>query len=198
MIRWFILHPMLDRDQLGPIIDYLQHQRFVPLVGARPGDAAPQQPLLTMKGRSPQTLLRHVEQWHRGLARGNRVQIREWAASGYAGLNYSEGMADRDSFRRWTIRELVSGSALLAEGRQMKHCVATYAASCARGMASIWTLEVESRDGCEKLLTIEVRNSARLICQARGRMNRMPTQRELNLLHRWAATAGLSVSNYLE
>jgi hypothetical protein len=55
----------------------------------------------------------------------------------------------------------------------MKHCVATYASSCARGHCSIWTMEVESMDGITKAVTIEVRNSALLICQVRGKANRL-------------------------
>ena len=55
---------------------------------------------------------------------------------------------------------------MVAEGRAMKHCVATYAHSCASGACSIWALEVETFEGRTKALTVEVQNVARMICQA--------------------------------
>jgi len=69
----------------------------------------------------------------------------------------------------------------MTEGRQMKHCVATYVSSCARGHCSIWTMEVESMDGVTRAVTIEVRNSARMICQVRGKAN--PTDRKRTADH---------------
>ena len=41
-------------------------------------------------------------------------------------------------------------------------------------------------NGTEKAITIEVRNRARQICQARGKRNRMPTPKERSMMRRWA------------
>lgn len=79
----------------------------------------------------------------------------------------------------------------------MRHCVATYAQSCSRGHCSIWTMERKSREGTQRLLTLEVHAASRRIVQARGRANRRPEQRERDLLGRWAAAAGLVVASYL-
>ena len=68
----------------------------------------------------------------------------------------------------------------------MKHCVATYAHSCGSGACSIWTLEVQTFDGCAKILTVEVQNAARLICQARGKCNTLPGEKHRGILRRWA------------
>ncbi len=97
----------------------------------------------------------------------------------------------------WTLTELLSTKALVAEGRKMKHCVATYAHSCASGACSIWTLEVETFEGRAKVLTVEVQNRARLICQARGKCNMRPGEEHRGILRRWAENAGLHLANYV-
>ncbi len=79
----------------------------------------------------------------------------------------------------------------------MKHCVATYAHSCARGACSIWTLEVETFEGCAKILTVEVQNGSKLICQARGKCNMLPGDKHRGILRRWAEQAGLSLAKHM-
>ena len=79
----------------------------------------------------------------------------------------------------------------------MRHCVAAYAHSCASGACSIWSLEVETFEGRAKVLTVEVQNGARLICQARGKCNMLPGEKLRGILRRWAASTGLSLANYV-
>ncbi|PHQ34964.1 PcfJ domain-containing protein [Rhodopirellula bahusiensis] len=150
-----------------------------------------------MKGRTPESLLRRVDEWHRKLATDNTQQMRQWQPSGIESFELKEGSLDKPNYRCWTIRELLSSKALVAEGRQLKHCVATYASSCARGRCSIWTVEIESYDGIVKSLTVEVQNGSRLITQARGKANRLPTDKEKHVLCRWASKAGLKLANYV-
>lgn len=99
--------------------------------------------------------------------------------------------------RIWRIRELLSSQALIAEGRAMRHCVGSYASSCANGHCSIWTMEVESFDGLEKRQTIEV-NAHRAVVQSRGKRNDLPTQQEREMLGRWAQEAELTISSYVD
>lgn len=201
VIRWFVRHPLLDRTHVGPIVDYLHWQRFGQEIACVDGVrqlAPPLQPNLTMQGRTPESLLRRVNEWHRTLANDNTRQVRAWNPAGIAEFEFVEGSRKSDNQKRWTIRELLSNRSLIAEGRQLKHCVASYAATCARGHCSIWTMEVDSsEDGFRKLLTVEVRNHTRSICQARGKANRAPTGKELEVLRRWAAKSGLTLASYL-
>ncbi len=200
-LQWFIDHPLLDRAHVGPIVDYLHHQRFVPArVFVAPGErdaSMPPRPNLSMRGRSPDSLLRQVHRWHGRLANDNIHQVRQWAPCGVQPFELEEGNQQGGSLKVWTIRELLGSKALMAEGRQLKHCVASYASSCARGDCSIWTMEVESFEGTSKALTVEVRNSTRTICQARGKLNRLPTEKERSVLVRWAAAAGLKVASHV-
>jgi hypothetical protein len=149
-----------------------------------------------MKGRTPQSLLRKVNEWHRGLAKDNTHQVGQWASTGIEGFEFIEGSQTNGSLKLWTIRELLSSKSLVDEGRQLKHCVASYGASCRRGACSIWTMEVETYEGRSKALTLEVR-SPRTICQARGKANRLPTEKERGILRRWATQAGLTIAMHV-
>ena len=61
-IRFFIANPLLDRCHVGPIVDYLQHQRFeARVVFVAPGvreRQPPPQPNLSMHGRTADHLPR--------------------------------------------------------------------------------------------------------------------------------------------
>ena len=200
VVRWFIANPMLDPVHIHPIIDYLQHQRFVP-VDIQMGDQLQRQPLqpnLSMQGRTAESLLRQMAGWHDELSYDPLlIDVDQWRPSGIAGLLFDEGQRRTPSWRQWSIRELLTTRALAAEGRAMQHCVASYAMSCAQGHSSIWTLERRSLDGQEKCVTIEVLPQSRHICQIRGRMNRLATDQELQIVRRWAEQEALQLSAYL-
>ena len=89
------------------------------------------------------------------------------------------------------MEELLSRSALVQEGSDLRHCAASYAWSVGRGAASIWSL---SRQG-EKVLTIEVHNPTKVIRQIRGLRNRLPIAAEVAVVQKWAQEAGLQVTN---
>ena len=197
VIRFFIDNPMLDLVHVGPIIDYLHDQRFVSreeFVAAGVFERRPPaQPNLTMKGRNPATLLRQVEQWHRQLGKEADLIKGNWASSGIGGFDGIEGREGSASLRRWTIREILSGRALVIEGRLMQHCVASYAHSCARRVTSIWSLQMENHEGRQRILTVEVRLPSKTMCQARGKRNAMPDAKGKDILRRWAAQEGLKL-----
>jgi hypothetical protein len=197
VIRFFVANPLLDRRHVGPIVDYLYAQKFETrevLVG--PGRVEvhpPPQPGLAMRGRTANTLLAQVERWHRELGRASGAERLYFRRSGVKELVLKAG---REGEREWRIRELLSGADLIAEGRSMKHCVASYARSCASGHCSIWAMELHSELGTEKRQTIEVTHQ-RVIVQCRGRQNRLPTPAELDVVKEWARHAGLTLSPYV-
>ena len=213
VIRWLVDQPLLDPVQVGPIIDYIHFQRFVPeqiLAGLnrRIDDAdlaaiGARQPNFSMRGRTAATLLRQVNRWHQGLASNNRQQVCAWIPSGISPFSLIEGGEVRahqsaspnleGNVKHWIIRELLSSAALVAEGRRLNHCVASYASSCRQRYSSIWTMEVESFSGVKKLLTIEVHLKTRTIVQIRGKSNRLPTEKEKRLICRWATNARLKM-----
>ena len=206
-IRWLIAHPMLDRSHVGPIVDYIRFQRFVPeyvmVRDQQPGiqqQGQAREPNFSMKGRTPETLLRQVNRWHGRLRSSNVVQMRSWTPSYIQPFSLREGAgANVDpgaKFKQWTIRELLSSTALVAEGRKLGHCVASYAHSCASGHSSIWTMEMQNHAGLSKLLTIEVHLKSRTIVQVRGKGNRLPVRQEIEIIQRWASVASLKINAY--
>jgi hypothetical protein len=200
VLQFFIANPMLDLAHVGPIVDYIHLQRFTSQdVFVAPGvveHRGPPQPNFTMKGRTPASLLRQVAAWHRTLTKTEQPQA-QWPRSGIDNFEFVEGGERGGNLKIWTITELLSTKALIAEGRAMKHCVATYAQSAASGARSIWTLEVETFEGRSKVLTVEVQNGARLVCQARGKCNMLPGEKHRAILRRWAEQAGLTLAKYV-
>jgi hypothetical protein len=201
VIRWLIAHQTLDPLHHGPIIDYLYDQKFVPSVAnprsrrrgqPRETPLVPPQPNLSMTGRTPESLLRCVEAWHKELGSRRLGASARWSPSNMAPFVYEEGSGtDR---KLYEISELICSDELEEEGKAMGHCVATYWRLCESGQASIWSLSVEDASGrVERLLTVEVWNGDRRIVQARGKMNRLPSVDELDLLARWQDSGGPTV-----
>jgi hypothetical protein len=203
VFRYFIANPMLDSVHHGPIIDFLHHHKFEPSVpnpmSGRPGqpDLIPVQPNLSMKGRTAESLLRSMREWHRSLAQGRSMPIStRWEPSGFPGLELDEGAGeDRRVYR---IVELLGSEDLFEEGRAMRHCVASYAGSCASGRTSIWSLRKSIESGrVVRQVTIEVSNKPRTIVQVRGRSNRLPTAGELAVLESWGAAGGPALAYWM-
>ena len=195
VIIFFINNPLLDRRHVGPIIDYLQFQKFtVQEVMAATQiirHIPPPQPRLTMQGRTPAALLRQVDDWHEELGRSSNVHGLIFKPSGI------KGFEKKQAGDQWTIRELRSGTELVKEGSELNHCVSTYADSCTQGRCSIWSMERTRNDKLNKHLTIEVQHHG-LIVQVRGKHNRLCTSPELDLIRQWANEAGLSIDTYVE
>jgi hypothetical protein len=103
-----------------------------------------------------------------------------------------------NNLRRWTIVELMSRKELYHEGQVMRHCVASYDNSCAYGGTSIWSMGIERNLGRRKrVLTIEVANRMKTICQVRGKANRLASQKEMNIVRRWATQEKLTLAGYV-
>ena len=200
VVRFFVNHPMLDRAQVGPIVDYLDDQRHrdrpTMLIDGRLVEPGPAQPNLSMRGRSPDTLLRQVRQWHARLARGSRHHVpTQWRSSGVPGMTRVEG--DGPNAVLWGLRELCDSRELLAEGRTMRHCVGSYASSCARGHVAIFSMTRTKGNATAPVLTVEVQVAARQIVQARGKDNVRAIPDLMRVLGVWAQEAGLTIGRYV-
>ena len=198
VIRFFISNPMLDTVHYGPIVDYIQNQRFIPqarIVRGGIEDMLPPQPNLTMAGRTAEGLLRQVEQWHSGLAKKKDTDL-EWVTCGIPGIEFVEGTDNNKSV--WRIAEMLSSAELKKDGSVMRHCVSSYSYSCKSGRSAIYSMSLYSqREGTvQRRLTIEVAPQNKAVVQARGFCNQFPGQQESRYLSAWASKNGLSVSSY--
>jgi hypothetical protein len=198
VIQFMAAHPAIEPNQVGPIIDYLHHQRFDPAArivdGAVVADGCPAQPAFSMKGRTVESLMRQVERWHARLSRDAAGVGLDWAPSGIPGFERVDGVPPEQ--RLFTVTELLSGEELWEEGLKLAHCVGSYARACKRGRCAVFSLRVDSGRGPARRLTVEVTLPARTIVQARGRRNRQPDGTEDQVLRAWAAYAGLEIADW--
>jgi hypothetical protein len=211
VLHFFVNNPMLDPDQIGPIVDFLHHRRFVVQTIVGPLGAPMQgipEPQFSMKGRSAPALLRRVEEWHRELHRERKRAQLEWEPRpDIAPFDYTECDHEGKPVLHWTIHELTTRLELQEEGKAMRHCVASYESSCAGGNTSIWSLRVRPlpHETARRVMTVEVQNQRRAIVQARGRCNKTSTSRQAGvwlkqaplLLKAWAAQEKMTIASHL-
>jgi hypothetical protein len=201
VLHFFVKHPRLDLAHVGPILEFLQAQKF----GTREGVSAasvlthypPPQPDYTMNGCTVPMLLRQVEFWRQQLGWNATQPMQFWDRTPIGEFRLVEGSEALQNMRVWTIRELLSRDELILEGQAMQHCVAAYASRCARRKTSIWSMQVEHRFGRHHVLTIEVNVGTKKICQVKGKCNRPPNGGEMNVIAQWAAQEGLNVIEQL-
>jgi hypothetical protein len=61
----------------------------------------------------------------------------------------------------------------------MHHCVRTYAARCAKGKVSVWSLGAEvGAEALQKVLTIAVDNEKKQVSEFRGKYNMLPNDKK--------------------
>ena len=203
VFRFFIANPMLDVNHVNPIVDFIWNQKFenqqIFVDRGVVEEIDPPQPNFTMRGRTPETLLHQVNEWHRQLGKDTGENNLQWTRSKIGELRLREHGNEKNSMRFWILRELLNTDELIDEGRAMNHCVRSYAKSCYIGKTSIWTLETEDDDnGRRKVLTIEVLLVEKLIRQVRGKRNRLPTLKEKSMLSRWAKKEKLEIAGYVK
>jgi len=98
----------------------------------------------------------------------------------------------------WVFREQLCHAQLIAEGRELRHCVSDYWRRCWNGRSAIFSLRqlhpaiVPLRHVSR--LTIEVERASRRIVQARGKWNERPGEFEYRLLARWAKAQALTLA----
>ena len=205
----------VDPEHVGPIVDYVRAIKLEWREGFLDdgsfGLLPPPEPDFDLRGRTLASLLRRVDAWHVTVGRAPLTDT-TWRPSRYApfrleeivpkprrdpGEHEREGELDdgeaHHDLRIFTITEVLSSFELAREGREMRHCVATYIGECIAGRASIWSLRVESKDGTRRLLTIEIDPRAGRMRQARRKCNARAGEKERALLAKWAAREGVVI-----
>ena len=114
---------MLDPRQIGPLINYIQNQRFQSeMIGVENGDSWNEQPPqlgVTLRGRTPETLLRQMHAWHGHLAKGTGSSNRLFPKSPFDGIELRRGPAESPVF--WAMREIRSERGFYREGQDLWH-----------------------------------------------------------------------------
>ena len=128
----------------------------------------------------------------RGLALSEEARGGSWPGAALMDWSWSPATRDRSGREAYLVVQLRTAADLVAETRAMHHCVASYAAKCIAGNASIWSLRRRAGGSTERLLTIEVDRQGRAV-QVRGFGNRTARSDERTLLERWAKARGIGL-----
>ena len=99
--------------------------------------------------------------------------------------------------RIWRITELLSSANLFTEGKQMQHCVGSYASYCYRGKTTIWSMKREERDNSKRVMTIEVDPANRVILKAKGKFNHSPKKKAVEIMKKWANMEVLKIGLHI-
>lgn len=186
----------VESAQIGPMIDYIQAVRHDRIrIEAQGGmtEFDPPLPAFSMKGRTVQSMLRLMRDWHKSL--GGSSAAFSWIRSPFQPLIFEEQRQDRsEKPRRWQMTELTNSVQLRSEGTALHHCVASYADRCYRGNTSIWSLRLWQGEKVRHVLTVEIDPKRRAVIQARGRANRAASGRPLRLLQDWAIRERLGMN----
>lgn len=172
---------LLESDQIMPIFDYVKH--FKRVCEQREVD-------FKLKNYSLPRLYEDMIQWHREL--GKTKHDYTWE-----GLNlpvyHSVKYKNDNEFitKEVKIEELTSSNELRKEGRQMNHCVASYARSCKNGVCSIFSLKVKefNASNLKSKATIEVRNKQTV--QIRAKHNLKVSDSDMNYINIWKKENGI-------
>ena len=186
----------IDASQIGPMIDFVQAIRHERVAVETLGEIAlrdPPQPSFSMKGRTVQSMLRLMQDWHRSLGLANDGLT--WAPSRLEPMLIEEPSQDPSTPPLvWQLVELTNAAQLRTEGTALHHCVASYADRCWRGASRIWSLRVRRGENVRHVLTVEVDMKRRTVVQARGWGNRAPSGKPLRLLQDWTVREKLRLA----
>jgi hypothetical protein len=202
VVRFFCAHPTTV-EEMNDLCDYLA-DRY-----RRDRD-------FSLKGRSLTSLRRQMREWHYDLEAIARIEAARrraetarnrargpmagpepsgdgWSGAAIADWSWSPSSKVRAKREEYVVVQLRTAADLVIETRAMRHCVASYAAKCIGGRASIWSLRRRAGGNTDRLLTIEVDRHCWAI-QVRGFANRAPHSEERNILERWAQARGIKLA----
>ncbi|MGH1387063.1 PcfJ domain-containing protein [Kordia sp.] len=185
VIQFFMKQTMLDFNKMTEIIDYLSH-------------CIRQNVEYTIKGRTITSLTRQSDEWHteQAIHRASMVEVFTWKPT----LNSSLVVTSKSEkdVKKYRLFELCSSKELIAEGRKMNHCVASYARSCCVKVTSIFSLRcISFSKGHETLATIEMDIRSQTIVQAKARFNKPISGIAKKIMKDWAAHHDLKIGKWL-
>lgn len=199
VIKFLTENPFIPFSYYSQIYDYINHIKFTPR-GRHINEngiavlLGPLQPNFCMKGRTPESLLKAVDEWHKqGQKTKGRVNL-TWTTCGVKPFTLKRKNCI------YEIVELLSSAALKKEAEAMSHCVWSYDHECQNKKSAIFSMrksENESSTTCELKLTIQLNLSSLTVVQARKRFNGNMTPEEASVLSEWARQNKLKLSTYL-
>jgi hypothetical protein len=189
---FFINTPMLNYDEVGTVLDYINEMKFVRRYTIVNGIRVyePEMAGFSMKGRNMASLIQATHAWHRQLGKESKLDLTAtWPQCNIRPFRLTEGSIEK-GLRVYEIFEITNAKDLHMEGKTMSHCVFSYLRSCISGTCNIFTFRLND----ERCATIEIRNLA--IVQVRGKRNSKVSEKEKMLISNWAFKENLTITSY--
>jgi hypothetical protein len=143
----------------------------------------------TFSGRTAASLIGLANEWHFDQLRRIEItrQNKAWKGIPVSDFLYETG----EGF--WEIKQLFTAQDLFNEGQKMKHCVASYASSCASGSCGIFNVSCIDKisEKAASLATVEISRNKRLV-QARAKCNKNVEKGAMKVIKLWI------VKNYIK
>ena len=182
---------------VGPIIDFVQyvrHERVEVITDNGVQFVDPPTHAFPSRGaRSPRCSVSSRAARGLGAKSGSALS---WTRSRFRPLMLADPPAEPDRPPvRWELVELASSAQLRAEGKALRHCVASYARRCQWGLCEILVSSagLGASTSFRSVATIEVDPRARAIVQARGMRNGRISARARDLVGQWARRENLAL-----
>jgi len=177
-----LAEPSILLHQIDPVyfVDYFDHIATV------------DNPMASIVKRTPKSLLRQVNDWHR------EVYLDDLGDLKFLIWDDGENLPDlefNDEFFFYQCKLLKSGSEVYDEGLFQKHCVSTYIMACAEGTCRIWSLRKSKNQVYVPWITIEEIHGT--IVQAKLKNNETPSQNDFKVIEIWANQMGFTVGEFL-
>ena len=141
----------------------------------------------SFKGRTLGSMVKLCDEWHRTMYAGTVGRYQSWPAQ-FDFWSLERKGVDVQAF------ELSNNRALADEGRRQRHCVFSYTRWCISGQTRIVSFRWMAEGACIERVTVEVDTRLKQVVQAKGRLNRRPSEDEISVIRRWARDNGLCVS----
>lgn len=165
-VSWLIAHrEAITDEECSLILSWAMHE----YTEAHRADSPP----FSWKGRRVRAVLARSVEYQREVE--NPWYRYRWRRHGW------NWRLDDPPHGTWSFIELTSGDDLFEEGRELRHCVASYAGRCVSGYSAI----VSIRYNDVRRITIEISPRTRRVVQARGLCNRQANAEELRVLSLW-------------
>ncbi len=186
VILFLVQHSQLNLKLVEPIVEYLDLNR-----NSHFRDASKDRRRCQFN-----RLLNDVQKWLAAKERKEASTL-SWKGLNIGSFRFHESPDTVWEWKSWTIHELLSRQELVEEGLELKHCVATYANSCARGRTSIWSLRCHGTLSTHRVLTIEVNPQEKQIVTALGNCNSRPKPEARKIMATWASQQHLTIARWV-
>lgn len=174
--KWLIRYgDDLNDEEAQIVLDWGAHEFIVSSEALRVDDS----PVFTWRKRRPEPSLARARAYRDRVNAAQNFVDRKLPESWEGqGLNHT---LETEDGAVWEIVELTTVQALIAEGIEMQHCVASYHVSCILGPYAIFSV----RWNGQRRLTVRVDRRTMAIVEARGCQNRNAAPEERTILRRW-------------